>query len=382
MNFVAREQIGLGQKALHEVYSKEEQRKADMIDYGLLDTMHETKNMRYGKANKARRLEPNMYQMLTGGYVCPKTEYHVNDKYKVDTSNMTEEELKIYFEAMMRKEIVKGKWMTETRDNFRKFTDEPNENTYYIGHNLMMPKRLANIYEGHYKTTYKRDFGEDEETEDQTDNKDQEDQEAELVEVEKQKKVKSHSRSSSKNDKSSNKIKNRRLTPKKKKKKDMKRWVYERNKAKYGKPMLDKSKLSKKEREELERTEKQISISRWKADTHTRSLHGKPIWHSYGNKNINPAVGGVVYGQYLLSHNIHPHVGDNCPTYQQVYDSAHNKAFENGKPVLHPTRELPVETKASKEEMELLAKRNPVMPGSPSRNHRRNIEKLDLMKEV
>ena len=392
MNFVAREPIGIAQKALHEAYSIEERRKADLVDYALLDTMHETKHLRYGKANKPRELEPNMFQMLTGGYVVPEEEFCMNNKYKVDTSQMTEEELKLYNEALMRKEIAKGKWMTETRDNFRKFTDEPNENTYYIGHQLALPKKLANIYEGHYKTSYKRDFGEVE-TEDETEKRTEEDQEAQEVEGKKRKAksaVRSGSRqrsgsrsgSRSKGDRSSDKIRERKKTPKKKRKKDIKKWIYERNKAKYGKPMIDKSTLTKEEREELERIEREISLSRWKADTHTRSLHGKPIWHAYGNKNTNPTVGGVVYGQYLLTHNIHPHSGDNCPTYQQVYTSAHNHAFDNGKPILEPTKELTKPEEIPEGVLEEMKGRNPIMPGEPSRHLKRDIEQLDLMREV
>lgn len=162
MNFVSREQIGLGQKALHEVYSKEEAPKCDLVDYALLDIMHETKDIRYGKAYKKRELEPSMYQILTGGYVKPQEEAEYNNQQEqLNFEDLSEEELREYQEALMRKEIAKSKWMTETRDHFRKFTDDPAENVYYIGNQMSAPKRLANTYEGHYKTTYRRDFGEE-----------------------------------------------------------------------------------------------------------------------------------------------------------------------------------------------------------------------------
>lgn len=145
---------------------------------------------------------------------------------------------------------------------------------------------------------------------------------------------------------------------------------------------MDKSQLTKKERDELKKLEGQISVSRWKPDTHLRSLHGKPIFHPYGKGNTDPTVGGVVYGDYLLSHNIHPHSGDNRPKYQQVYTSAHNKAFVNGKPTLEPTRHEAEPPKLTKEELEELKSRNPIMPDKPMRDYNREVKKLDLMKEV
>lgn len=140
--------------------------------------------------------------------------------------------------------------------------------------------------------------------------------------------------------------------------------------------------MSKEERLELEKMEKEISISRWKPDTHTRSLYGKPIFHAYGKGNTHPTVGGVVYGQYMLSHNIHPESGDNVPQYHQVYDSAHSKAFENGKTILHPTRELPRTPRMADADLKELKGRNPVMPFKPASHLKRNVQKLDLLKEV
>jgi len=269
--------------------------------------------------------------------------------------------------------------MTETRDNFRKFTDSPKQNTHYIGNELILPKRLANIYLGHYMTTYKRDFGDEE-----PEKGEKEDQEATPIEEIKvqQRRPSKEGKSPARNQKPVSKSPSRDRGPKKKKKKDIKKWIYERNKAKYGKPMIDKNKLSKEERKELERLEHEISVSRWKPNTHLLSLHGKPIWHPYGQGNTKPAVGGVVYGQYLLTHNVHPHSGDNCPQYQQVYESAHNKAFENGKKTLEPYRQLPESPKVSKEEIEELKNRNPIMPDAPSKHLKTDVKQLDLMKEV
>lgn len=383
-NFIAREPITLSQSALNDVHAKEEVRQADLVDYALLDSQVEFKNISFGKPNKPRNLEPNMYDLLTGGYVSKQDEFEHTHKGKIgqQPQELTEEELKLQYEAMLRKEIAKGKWMTETRDNFRRFTDSPSKGSYYIGNNLFMPKRLANIYENHYLSSYKRDYGEGN-PEDELEEVEIE-EEAIPVEQPKPSKSKNKRRSlspgSRSRSKTPSKVSERKPTPKKKKL-DIKRWVFERNKAKYGKPLVDKSKLSKAEREELEKLEKAITMSRWNPDTHLASMHGKPIWHAYGNKNTDPTVGGIVYGHYLLTHNINPHAGDNRPLYQQVYDSASNSYFKNGKPEIKITKPLPESPKVSPEVLEDLRTRNPIMPGPSSKNLKRHVKQLDLLQE-
>jgi uncharacterized membrane protein YgcG len=159
MNFVSWEKIGLGQKALHEVYAKEESPKCDLVDYALLDTMHETKDTTYGVAYKKRELEPSMAQLLTGGYIKMAEEVEYNrQKQEVNIDELDLDEIREYQDALLRKEITKGKWMTEARDHYRQFTDDPADNVYYIGNQMGAPKRLANIFEDHYKSSYKRDY--------------------------------------------------------------------------------------------------------------------------------------------------------------------------------------------------------------------------------
>ena len=214
-NFVAREIPELGQATLHDVYAKEKECKADLVDYALLDTMHETKDIRYGKPYKKRTLEPSMYDLLTGGYVIP-----VQDKQgqpQPQHQDMTEEELKELQDAIRRKEIAKSKWMTETRDNFRKFTDSPNRDTYYIGNQLYLPNKVANVYEGHYMTTYKRDFG-DEDGEEQEDGEDVEVQPVEEVKAVKPKDKQTGVKSPIRELKLSSKSPSRERIPKKKRK--------------------------------------------------------------------------------------------------------------------------------------------------------------------
>jgi hypothetical protein len=55
--------------------------------------------------------------------------------------------------------------------------------------------------------------------------------------------------------------------------------------------------------------------SRQLADSAYTTYFGKPAFHAYGNGNTKPTVGGINYGQYLKTHSINPHSGDNKPQY-------------------------------------------------------------------
>ena len=102
--------------------------------------------------------------------------------------------------------------------------------------------------------------------------------------------------------------------------------------------------------------------ARWLPDSAYQSYFGKPAFHAYGKNNTKPTVGGVVYGQYMLSHNVNPEHGDNNPKYQQVYNSAMNFGFRNGDRV-------PVLSRKGHENLEItpsvlkeMMQRNPIMP--------------------
>ena len=69
------------------------------------------------------------------------------------------------------------------------------------------------------------------------------------------------------------------------------------------------------------------STTRWLPDSAFTTYFGKPAFHLYGKGNINPAVGGNIYGQYLLTHNVNPESGEHLPQYQQVYDNALKKGI-------------------------------------------------------
>jgi len=57
-------------------------------------------------------------------------------------------------------------------------------------------------------------------------------------------------------------------------------------------------------------------------DSSMTTYFGKPAFHTYGNGNVRPASGGLVYVEYLKNHNINPHSGDKKPEHAQVYGRA------------------------------------------------------------
>lgn len=62
--------------------------------------------------------------------------------------------------------------------------------------------------------------------------------------------------------------------------------------------------------------------SRWLPDSAITTYFGKPAFHAYGNGNTNPTFGGTLYGNYLKTHNVNPHSGDNHPEFKQVFTRA------------------------------------------------------------
>jgi hypothetical protein len=57
-------------------------------------------------------------------------------------------------------------------------------------------------------------------------------------------------------------------------------------------------------------------------DSALTTYFGKPAFHSYGNGNVNPGQGGLIYGDYMKTHSINPHSGDNKPEMKQCYTRA------------------------------------------------------------
>lgn len=55
------------------------------------------------------------------------------------------------------------------------------------------------------------------------------------------------------------------------------------------------------------------------ADSAFTTYFGKPAFHTYGNGNRNPVVGGLQYGSYMKTHSVNPHSGANKPEKEQVH---------------------------------------------------------------
>ncbi|CAD8180752.1 unnamed protein product [Paramecium octaurelia] len=111
-----------------------------------------------------------------------------------------------------------------------------------------------------------------------------------------------------------------------------------------------------------ERIKKFKGETRWIADSAFTTYFGKPAWGPYGYNNINPTVGGVIYGQHLLSHNVQPHRNKNDPYYIQTYQNALRKgaAVANVEP--EPPRNCREEDRLNPEQVEALKSRNPLTP--------------------
>lgn len=68
--------------------------------------------------------------------------------------------------------------------------------------------------------------------------------------------------------------------------------------------------------------------SREMPNTKFSSFYGKPIFEpTYGHKNTHFQYGGLLYGDYMLSHNVNPHRGSNKPEFQQTYNNAIGGSF-------------------------------------------------------
>ena len=102
--------------------------------------------------------------------------------------------------------------------------------------------------------------------------------------------------------------------------------------------------------------------TRWLADTSFQTYFGKPAFHTYGKNNTNPTVGGVVYGQYLLSHNVNPEHGHNDPQYKQVYNSAMHYGYKNGDRIPQLPRKGHEDLEVTPSELQEMKQRNPIMP--------------------
>ena len=112
---------------------------------------------------------------------------------------------------------------------------------------------------------------------------------------------------------------------------------------------------------QMERIKKLHQTTRWLPNSAFKTYFGKPIFANYGQGNVNPAYGGLMYGDYMKTHNIAPHEGSNNPNTQQVYELAESKALKKlAKPQILP-RKCKDEDRLPPEEVEKLKKRSQVL---------------------
>jgi hypothetical protein len=74
--------------------------------------------------------------------------------------------------------------------------------------------------------------------------------------------------------------------------------------------------MTREEKEMHKRRSQFNNTTRWLADSSFTTYFGKPVFHPYGRANIKPTIGGINYGNNMLTHNINPECGDNPPQYQ------------------------------------------------------------------
>ena len=102
--------------------------------------------------------------------------------------------------------------------------------------------------------------------------------------------------------------------------------------------------LTREERKNIREKLRKLKLEgRLLPDSAMTTYFGKPAFHAYGNGNVRPASGGLIYGQYLKTHNINPHSGDNKPQNMEVYA----RALTNPKVVVRGGQRSPKNRKSS-----------------------------------
>jgi len=129
-------------------------------------------------------------------------------------------------------------------------------------------------------------------------------------------------------------------------------------KAKELDPVYEKDRLKRRE----DRIQRLNETTRWLPNSAFKTYFGKPPFENYGRGNVNPTVGGPIYGDYMKSHNINPHAGDNKPEYKQIFDRAELAAttYPDNQP--EPPRKCKDEFRLSQQQVEELKRRNPRVP--------------------
>ena len=131
---------------------------------------------------------------------------------------------------------------------------------------------------------------------------------------------------------------------------------------------------------QLERLKKLNQTTRWLPNSAFKTYFGKPIFANYGMGNVNPAYGGLMYGDYMKTHNIAPHEGSNNPQTQQVYEIAETKALGRAsKPQIVP-RKCKDEDRLPPEEVDKIKQRSLILPKNKLKPSK-EIVKPNLLEE-
>lgn len=121
-------------------------------------------------------------------------------------------------------------------------------------------------------------------------------------------------------------------------------------------PVYEKERLQRRQ----ERIKKLNETTRWLPNSAFKTYFGKPPFENYGRGNVRPTVGGPFYGDYMKTHNIHPHAGDNKPEFKQIYDHADLAATRYPDAEPEPPRKCKDDFRLSQKQVDELKRRNPL----------------------
>lgn len=129
-----------------------------------------------------------------------------------------------------------------------------------------------------------------------------------------------------------------------------------------------------------ERIKKLKQTTRWLPNSAFKTYFGKPVFANYGQGNVNPAYGGLMYGDYMKTHNIAPHEGSNNPSTQQVYEIAETKALQKQVKAQTLPRKCKDEDRLPPDEVAKLKQRSQILAKEREKPSKK-ILKPDLTKE-
>lgn len=148
--------------------------------------------------------------------------------------------------------------------------------------------------------------------------------------------------------------------------------------AKSAAPREDAEDEERKKRQE-ERIKKLHQTTRWLPNSAFTTYYGKPAFCAYGQGNIHPTVGGIMYGNYLATHNVSAQEGANDPRYQQVYETAEMYASKRPVKQPEPPRKCKDEDRLTPQQVAEIKQRSQIT-GKERKKPSRPIVKPDLLK--